>query len=244
MVLRLFNLSEDALSLESLGLSAAQLAILLLALAQPQGLILVTGPTGSGKSTTLYCALQHLNTGDLNIVTAEDPVEIKIAGISQVPIKNNLGFTFAAALRTFLRQDPDVMMIGEIRDEETAHIALQAAQTGHLVLSTLHTADCFRTLTRLSMLNIDTSLLADSLLLVVSQRLLRYANSSGRFPIFEMLPISCAMQSLIRERASPALLEAQGLSEGFVSLHTAAMEKVSQGFTTEAEVLRVIGRPS
>jgi len=241
IVLRLFNINNDKISLSSLGLSENQLTLLTNALAQPQGLILVTGPTGSGKSTTLYSALQHLNDGSLNIMTAEDPIEIKLPGIQQVAIKPQLGFGFEAALRTFLRQDPDIIMIGEIRDRETASIALQAAQTGHLVLATLHTSDCLHTISRLLLLGIDINLLADSLLLVMTQRLLRHRTHKGRFGIFEILPVSATLQELIRQKAALPELEKQVLLEGFINLKQEARSKIEQGFTSLDEVHRVVG---
>jgi len=255
IVLRLFNEANQTISISSLGLTIQQLALLQHAIEQPQGLILVTGPTGSGKSTTLYSALQHLNNGYYNIMTVEDPIEMKLLGIQQVSIKPTLGFTFAQALRTFLRQDPDIIMIGEIRDNETATIALQAAQTGHLVLSTLHTNNCLSTLARLQMLNIDAGLLADTLLLIMSQRLVRRLCAmclgqrcdacrdgfSGRLGVFELLSVSAELRELIREKAPMPALYAQAVNEGFVGLVDDAREKVAAGDTVESEVRRVLG---
>ena len=137
------------------------------------GMVLVTGPTGSGKTTTLYSALSSLNQPDVNIMTAEDPVEYNIEGINQINIHQDIGLTFAAALRSFLRQDPDIIMVGEIRDLETAEIAVKAALTGHLVLSTLHTNDSASTLTRLTDMGIDPFLSASAVRLILAQRLIR-----------------------------------------------------------------------
>ncbi len=137
------------------------------------GIILVTGPTGSGKTTTLYAALSRINTPDLNILTVEDPVEYQLQGIGQMPINPKIGLTFAAGLRSFLRQDPDVIMVGEIRDQETAEIAIQASLTGHLVFSTVHTNDAAGAVTRLVDMGVEPFLVASSLTAVLAQRLVR-----------------------------------------------------------------------
>lgn len=255
IVLRLFNSADQAPTLLSLGLIEIQLALVEKALKQPQGLILVTGPTGCGKNTTLSSCLASLNTGQYNIMTAEDPVEIKLPGLQQVNIKPALGFTFAHALRTFLRQDPDIIMLGEIRDSETATVALQAAQTGHLILSTLHTGDCLRGISRLGMLGIDTSILADNLLLLVAQRLVRklcqncrgntcsscHDGFRGRIGIFEVLPISFTMQELIRTQVSLSLMQQQAELECFFSMGDHAKYLIDKGITTVEEVERVLG---
>ena len=149
IVLRILDSSAARLDIAQLGFEQAQRDLYLQALNRPQGMILVTGPTGSGKTVSLYTGLNLLNTAERNISTAEDPVEINLPGINQVQINPKAGLTFAGALRAFLRQDPDVVMVGEIRDLETAEIAIKAAQTGHLVLSTLHTNSAAETLTRL-----------------------------------------------------------------------------------------------
>ncbi|MGO2343333.1 type IV-A pilus assembly ATPase PilB [Vibrio litoralis] len=173
IVLRLLDSSAANLNIDKLGYSEAQKQLYLDALQQPQGMILMTGPTGSGKTVSLYTGLRILNTPDKNISTAEDPVEINLTGINQVQVKPKIGFTFAAALRAFLRQDPDVVMVGEIRDLETAEIAVKAAQTGHLVLSTLHTNSSAETVVRLSNMGIEAFNLASSLSLIIAQRLAR-----------------------------------------------------------------------
>ncbi|XAW89262.1 ATPase, T2SS/T4P/T4SS family [Vibrio sp. CDRSL-10 TSBA] len=173
IVLRLLDNQALPLELDQLGYSEQQKLCYLSALHKPQGMILITGPTGSGKTISLYCGLQQLNREQLNIATAEDPVEINLNGINQVQVQPAIGFGFAQALRTFLRQDPDVLMVGEIRDRETADVALKAAQTGHLVLSTLHTNSAAETLIRLLNMGIEPFNLASSLNLIVAQRLVR-----------------------------------------------------------------------
>ncbi len=172
-VLRLLNRAGQLVDLSALGLDALDTETLLTALERPHGMILVTGPTGSGKTTTLYSALQVLNTPDVNIVTVEDPVEYHFTGITQVQIKEEIGLGFARILRAFLRQDPDIMMVGEIRDLETAHIAIRAALTGHRVLSTLHTHDAVRAVTRLFDMGVDPFMVASSVSVIVAQRLVR-----------------------------------------------------------------------
>lgn len=172
-VIRLLQSENCALSLDKLGLPAAQRRLLLGALAQPQGLILVTGPTGSGKTFTLYSCLSTLNRPEINVSSVEDPVEIPLTGINQTQINLKCGLDFNRVLRALLRQDPDVIMVGEIRDVETAEIAVKAAQTGHLVLSTLHTNSTAETLTRLRQMGIPGYLLGPALRLIVAQRLVR-----------------------------------------------------------------------
>ncbi|MDE9203853.1 ATPase, T2SS/T4P/T4SS family [Klebsiella pneumoniae] len=164
---------QFALDLEALGLSSSQLAAFRQALNQPQGLLLVTGPTGSGKTVTLYSALQARNREQVNICSVEDPLEIPIAGMNQTQINPRAGLTFHSVLRALLRQDPDIVMVGEIRDAETAEIALKAAQTGHLVLSTLHTNSTSETLTRLQQMGIARWMISSALSLVIAQRLVR-----------------------------------------------------------------------
>lgn len=173
VVLRVLDPESTRMGIDSLGFDEAQQALFLEALQRPQGMILVTGPTGSGKTVTLYSGLNLLNTPERNIATAEDPVEINLDGINQVNVNPKVGLDFAAALRAFLRQDPDVVMVGEIRDVETAEIAVKAAQTGHLVLSTLHTNSAAATLTRLRNMGIPAFNLATSVDLIVAQRLAR-----------------------------------------------------------------------
>jgi type IV pilus assembly protein PilB len=173
LVLRILDQSQATMGIDALGYENFQKEIYLANLAKPQGMIVVTGPTGSGKTVSLYTGLSILNREDLNISTAEDPAEINLPGVNQVNVNNKVGLTFAAALRAFLRQDPDVIMVGEIRDLETAEIALKAAQTGHLVLSTLHTNDAPQTLTRLIDMGVKPYALATSISLIIAQRLAR-----------------------------------------------------------------------
>ncbi|MCP0913283.1 MULTISPECIES: type IV-A pilus assembly ATPase PilB [Legionella] len=173
VVMRLLDPGATKLGIESLGFSKTQKEHFLRAVGRPQGMILVTGPTGSGKTVTLYSALNLLNTPERNISTAEDPVEIKVSGINQVNINPKAGLTFSGTLRSFLRQDPDIIMVGEIRDLETAEIAIKAAQTGHLVLSTLHTNSAAESLTRLVNMGIPSFNIASSVSLIIAQRLVR-----------------------------------------------------------------------
>lgn len=173
VVLRLLDKSNLQLDLEKLGFEPTSLERFIKGIESPYGMVLVTGPTGSGKSTTLYSALSRLNKVDVNIMTAEDPVEYNLFGINQVQIKDEIGLNFAAALRSFLRQDPDIIMVGEIRDYETAEIAIKAALTGHLVLSTLHTNDAPSTINRLLNMGIEPFLVASSTVVILAQRLAR-----------------------------------------------------------------------
>jgi type IV pilus assembly protein PilB len=173
IVLRILDPSQAMLGIDALGYEPHQKALYVKHLAKPQGMILVTGPTGSGKTVSLYTGLHILNKEDTNISTAEDPAEINLPGVNQVNVNNKVGLTFAAALRSFLRQDPDVVMVGEIRDLETAEIAIKAAQTGHLVLSTLHTNDAPQTLTRLIDMGVKPYAIATSVSLIIAQRLAR-----------------------------------------------------------------------
>ncbi|HIJ59099.1 MAG TPA: type IV-A pilus assembly ATPase PilB [Nitrospirae bacterium] len=173
IVMRLLDKSNLQLEMGKLGFDEKQLLDFLEAIEKPYGMILVTGPTGSGKTTTLYSALSHLNKPGVNIMTAEDPVEYNFFGINQVQMKEDIGLNFAAVLRSFLRQDPDIILVGEIRDFETAEIAIKAALTGHLVLSTLHTNDAPSTVTRLINMGIEPVLISTSVILILAQRLAR-----------------------------------------------------------------------
>ncbi|SHE23689.1 Type IV fimbrial assembly, ATPase PilB [methanotrophic endosymbiont of Bathymodiolus puteoserpentis (Logatchev)] len=173
VVLRILDPTSAQLGIEKLGFEPVQQKLFLDAIQKPYGMILVTGPTGSGKTVSLYTGLNILNTIERNISTAEDPVEITVEGINQVNMNIKAGLTFAVALRAFLRQDPDIIMVGEIRDLETAEIAVKAAQTGHLVLSTLHTNDAPQTLNRLLQMGIPAFNIVSSVLLIMAQRLAR-----------------------------------------------------------------------
>lgn len=183
VVIRILDPSSAQIGIDALGYEPAQKDLYMAALKQPQGMILVTGPTGSGKTVSLYTGLNILNTVDINISTAEDPVEINMEGINQVNVNPRQGLDFAQALRSFLRQDPDVIMVGEIRDLETAEIAIKAAQTGHLVLSTLHTNSAAETLTRLHNMGIPGFNIATSVSLIIAQRLARKLCSHCKKPI-------------------------------------------------------------
>ena len=182
VVLRILDRQDVALDFDALGFDAGLKQTLREAIERPYGIVLVTGPTGSGKTTTLYAALQEINTPDKKILTVEDPVEYTLAGVNQVPIKPQIGLTFAQALRAFLRQDPDVLMVGEIRDQETAQIAIQAALTGHLLLSTLHTNTAAAAVTRLLDMGIDDYLLTSTLHVILGQRLVRRLCADCRDP--------------------------------------------------------------
>ncbi|MEW6444608.1 MAG: type IV-A pilus assembly ATPase PilB [Pseudomonadota bacterium] len=191
VVLRILDPSSAKLGIDALGYEPFQKELYLNALKKPYGMILVTGPTGSGKTVSLYTGLNILNTQDRNISTAEDPAEINMPGVNQVNVNPKVGLTFANALRAFLRQDPDVIMVGEIRDLETAEIAIKAAQTGHLVLSTLHTNDAPQTLTRLANMGVPPYNIAGSILLIIAQRLARklcnYCKTEDKVPPDELL---------------------------------------------------------
>ncbi|HZZ09750.1 MAG TPA: ATPase, T2SS/T4P/T4SS family [Paraburkholderia sp.] len=197
LVLRRLDALPTDLSLDSLGLESCQRATVEAAIRAPHGLVLVTGPTGSGKTLSLYCFLHLLNSGARNLCSVEDPAEIQLAGINQVSVREKAGLTFAVALRAFLRQDPDVIMVGEIRDEETADVAVKAAQTGHLVLSTLHTNDAPAAVARLIDIGVEPYNLAAALRMVSAQRLVRRLCTACRVPAPQ----------------SPAALRAAGFAE-------------------------------
>ncbi|MHA6259334.1 GspE/PulE family protein [Sporosarcina sp. CAU 1771] len=173
IVMRILDLSSSLNNLEQLGFSKDNLAKFQTMLEQPNGIILITGPTGSGKSSTLYAGLNHLNDEKVNIITVEDPVEYQLEGINQIQVREEVGLTFAAGLRSILRQDPDIIMVGEIRDMETAQIAIRSSLTGHLVLSTLHTNSAIESISRLTDMGVETFLLSSSLIGVMAQRLVR-----------------------------------------------------------------------
>ncbi len=201
VVLRILDSSAAQVGVDALGFEEAQKAAFLDAIKKPYGMILVTGPTGSGKTVSLYTALNLLNKPEVNISTAEDPVEIQVPGINQVNVNPRTGLTFAEALRAFLRQDPDIIMVGEIRDLETAEIAIKAAQTGHLVLSTLHTNDAPQTLTRLANMGIPPFNIASSVHLILAQRLARRLCEHCK------QPDELAREALLKEGFSEADLE-------------------------------------
>jgi general secretion pathway protein E len=177
--MRLLHKTNVLLELTQLGFSNRDFQLMDHLIHKPNGIILVTGPTGSGKTTTLYACINKINRSSLNILTAEDPVEYEIAGIHQVAVQPKIGLTFAGAMRAFLRQDPDVIMVGEIRDKETAEIAMHASMTGHLVLSTLHTNDASSTFTRLVDMQIEPFRVRSTVAGVLAQRLVRVARTES-----------------------------------------------------------------
>ena len=192
IVMRILDPSSAMLGIDALGYDPDQKEALVNAIKRPYGMVLVTGPTGSGKTVSLYTCLNMLNGADVNISTAEDPAEINLPGINQVNVNEKAGLTFSAALRSFLRQDPDIIMVGEIRDLETAEIAVKAAQTGHLVLSTLHTNDAPSTLERLKNMGVAPFNIASSVILITAQRLARRLCSCKK-PM--EIPVEALMQA-------------------------------------------------
>ena len=253
-VLRLLDKSESQLSLEAVGMQGHALQSFRHLLSQPHGILLVTGPTGSGKTTTLYAALQSLDTQRFNIMTVEDPIEYELAGIGQTQVNAKIDLDFAKVLRAILRQDPDIIMIGEIRDQETAQIAVQASLTGHLVLATLHTNDAISAVTRLTDMGIEPFLLSSSLLGVLAQRLVRKmcqpcrgagcsdcsgTGYAGRTGMFELMVIDEALRTGIHGQAPEAQLRLAAMQQGMVSLRDDGQRFVDAGITTLEEVLRV-----
>ncbi|HTC44373.1 MAG TPA: type IV-A pilus assembly ATPase PilB [Steroidobacteraceae bacterium] len=202
IVMRILDPAQAQLGIDALGYEAKQKELYVKHLAKPQGMILVTGPTGSGKTVSLYTGLNILNREDTNISTAEDPSEINLPGVNQVNVNPKVGLTFAAAMRAFLRQDPDVIMVGEIRDLETAEIAIKAAQTGHLVLSTLHTNDAPQTLTRLVDMGVKPYAIATSVSLIIAQRLARRLCSNCK------VPMDVPREALVKEGFQTSDIEA------------------------------------
>ncbi|WP_376786551.1 type IV-A pilus assembly ATPase PilB [Comamonas jiangduensis] len=281
IVIRILDPSSAKMGIDALGYEADEKKRLLDAIQRPYGMILVTGPTGSGKTVSLYSCLNLLNKPGVNISTAEDPSEINMPGVNQVNVNEKAGLTFATALKSFLRQDPDVIMVGEIRDLETADISIKAAQTGHLVLSTLHTNDAPTTLTRMRNMGIAPFNIASSVILITAQRLARrlcpqckqphevphetlleagYASDQldgtwvpykavgcsacnngykGRVGIYQVMPISEAMQQIILRDGSALDIAAQAKLEGVKSLRESGLDKVKLGVTSLEEVLAV-----
>lgn len=279
IVLRILDPTSATLGIEALGYEPEQKAALLDAVNRPYGMVLVTGPTGSGKTVSLYTCLNILNKDGVNISTAEDPAEINLPGVNQVNVDDRAGLTFPVALKAFLRQDPDIIMVGEIRDLETAEIAIKAAQTGHMVLSTLHTNDAPQTLTRLMNMGVPTFNIASSIQLITAQRLARRlcnckkpitvptqalidagykdddldgswtlygpggcdrckgSGFKGRVGIYQVMPISEAMQRLIMSGANSLDLALQAKTEGVKDLRESGLLKVKQGVTSLDEVL-------
>ena len=280
LVLRILDPSQAMLGIDVLGYEPEQKELFMDAIHKPYGMVLVTGPTGSGKTVSLYTALNILNTEDRNISTVEDPVEINLQGINQVNLNVKAGLTFPSALRAFLRQDPDIIMVGEIRDLETAEIAIKAAQTGHMVLSTLHTNDAPQTLTRLANMGVPPYNIASSVNLIIAQRLARRLCSNckepqdipketlldegftetdikdltiygpkgcdqctlgykGRVGLYQVMPVSEAMERIIMSGGNSLELEDQARKEGINDLRRSGLMKVMQGMTSLEEINRV-----
>lgn len=280
IVMRILD-KGNVIGLEKLGMLPSVLDTFRQLISLPEGIVLVTGPTGSGKTTTLYSALWETYNEETNIMTIEDPVEYKLQGIAQIAVHPKIGLTFAKGLRHILRQDPDTIMIGEIRDTETAEIAIQAALTGHLVLSTLHTNDAPSAIPRLIDMGIEPYLLSSTIVGVLAQRLVRkicpdcreryvpepgeieqlglkfnqlnggvlykgtgcsnclQSGYKGRHGIYELMPVTPAVQSQIAQRAESTLIRQQAAKKGYVTLSDHGAHLVRTGITTVAEVLRV-----
>ncbi len=280
VVMRILDRSSLMLDLSKLGFASAALKKFLKAIESPYGIILVTGPTGSGKTTTLYSTLSRLNKPDRQIMTVEDPIEYNLHGINQIQVHEEIGLTFAGALRSFLRQAPNIILVGEIRDSETAGIAIRAALTGHLVFSTIHTNDAPTTVNRLVDIGIKRYLVASALVLIQAQRLVRricpnckepinidrqllkqagipedhFADGKvfkgkgcshchqtgykGRIGLYEIMPISPDIRSLILKEASSDKIAKQAIKDGMQTLHDDGIEKIKQGITTVEELMR------
>ncbi len=277
VVMRILDPASAKLGIDALGYEPEQKKLFMDAIHRPYGMVVVTGPTGSGKTVSLYTALNILNTEDRNISTVEDPVEINLPGVNQVNVNLKAGLTFASALRAFLRQDPDVIMVGEVRDLETADIAIKAAQTGHMVLSTLHTNDAPATLTRLANMGVPAFNIASAVILIIAQRLGRRLckhckrpmelpreellkagfkeaelkdlvvygpvgcdqcvnGYKGRVGIYQVMPITEAIQRLILEGGNAMQIAEQAKREGVADLRKSGLKKVKQGVTSLEEV--------
>ena len=253
VVVRLLEKSQKLLELKALNFSVSNLKIYKQLINSPHGIILLTGTTGSGKSTTLYATLQELNDETKNIITIEDPVERTLEGINQIAVNNKAGLTFATGLRSIVRQDPNIIMVGEIRDGETAKIAVQAALTGHLVFSTLHTNNAIGAVTRLLDIGIEPFLLAAALRGVVAQRLVRticsyceggcehcnYTGYRGRIAVQEVLQITTKLQNLINHGVEESVLLETAKESGFTTIQEDCLAKVQAGRTTMEEYYRV-----
>ena len=262
-VLRLLDKSESKLTLESVGMQGETLARFEQLVVQPHGIILVTGPTGSGKTTTLYAALQRMDATQGNIMTVEDPIEYELPGVGQTQVNAKIDLTFAKALRAILRQDPDVIMIGEIRDFETAQIAIQASLTGHLVLATLHTNDAPSAVTRLTDMGVEPFLLSSSLLGVLAQRLVRklcvhcrrqdaqgrwhpvgcehcsHSGYKGRTGIYELMVADDQIRALVHQRAAESRLFAAAEKAGMRTMREDGQRLIETGVTSVEEVMSV-----
>ncbi len=262
-VLRLLDKTESRFTLEGLGMDGEVLSSFARLIQQPHGIVLVTGPTGSGKTTTLYASLGRVDTATTNVLTVEDPVEYELPGIGQTQVNPKIDLTFAKALRAILRQDPDVIMIGEIRDFETAQIAIQASLTGHLVLATVHTNDAPSSVTRLIDMGVEPFLLSSSLLGVLAQRLVRklclhcrkqgddghwhpvgcahcaHTGYKGRTGVYELMTVNEQVQTLVHNRAAEQELAAAARAAGLRSMREDGERLVEEGITSPEEVMRV-----
>ena len=253
-VLRLLDKSAGKLTLQAVGMQGDTLARFENLITQPHGIILVTGPTGSGKTTTLYAALGKLDASAANIMTVEDPIEYELPGVGQTQVNAKIDLDFAKALRAILRQDPDVIMIGEIRDFETAQIAIQASLTGHLVLATLHTNDAASAVTRLTDMGVEPFLLSSSLLGVLAQRLVRklcvhchgagctecgLTGYSGRTGVFEMLVTNDPIRAQIHNKASEAHIREAAIAQGMTLMREDGERLIADGITSREELVRV-----
>ncbi|MGN0891713.1 MAG: GspE/PulE family protein [Oligosphaeraceae bacterium] len=268
IVLRLLQKDSSVFELDKVGLLEDTLEQLRQIYGMPHGMILIVGPTGSGKTTTLYCIMKQLNADFRKIITIEDPVEYQLEGLQQIQVKSSIGLTFASGLRAIVRQDPDVVLVGEIRDKETAEIAIHASLTGHLVLSTLHTNDAAGAISRLVEMGVEGFLISSALLAVASQRLVRRicpecggkgflgeptpqeprgrrcrncmgSGYRGRIAIFELMRINDALREAINSHQDTSVLNQIARRHGMRSLREDGMLKVQKGLTTEAEVMRV-----
>jgi general secretion pathway protein E len=265
IVIRILDKSRVNYDYEFLGLDADTLARFQHILANPTGIFLVTGPTGSGKSTTLYTGLSQINSIEKKIITVEDPIEYQLEGVNQIAVHNKIDLTFANVLKTILRQDPDIIMVGEMRDTETARIAVQAALTGHLVLSTLHTNDAISGITRLLDMGVEDYLVTSTVNAVFAQRLVRrlckhcktehpdskgemvavgcdrcgHTGYRGRTMIYELFEIDDSIRKLILTRAGTDQLREQARALGMTTMHDCGMRLVAEGLVSRAEVLRV-----
>lgn len=243
LVLRLLDKADASLDLRELGMTEEMTNDYLNQLKSTSGIILVTGPTGSGKTTTLYSGLNFLNDQTRNILTVEDPIEYALEGVGQTQVNNKVGLTFAQGFRAILRQDPDVVMVGEIRDKETAETAIQASLTGHLVLSTIHTNDSVGAITRLIDMGVEPYLLASTLKMVIAQRLVRRLDEnnqfSGRVGIFEMIKIDAEIKKLINEALDEDKIRKIAFKT-YKSLIHDGEDKVQKGITSDLELKRVL----
>ncbi len=261
LVLRLLDQSQTQLTLDAIGMARPMQTELMELINRPNGMVLVTGPTGSGKTTTLYAALERVDRETRNVMTIEDPVEYHLEGIAQIQVNVKRGVTFAAGLRSILRQDPDVILVGEIRDAETAQLAVQASLTGHLVLATLHTNDAPSAISRMQDIGIEPYLISSSLLAVLAQRLLRRtcpkclgvgeiggvrcdkcfgSGFSGRVAIYELMRVSDEIRRMTMTTADARAIRNLALQEGMKEMIDDGREKVTGGLTAEAELHRVL----